>query len=77
MLKYTAEDIRNYPVWRHVATNSLYHVMGVARCSTNGDREGKELSVVYFSMDYQGMRYRELNEFLDGRFEPVPALKKG
>jgi hypothetical protein len=55
--------------WRHVATDSTYTVLGVAACSTNG-RDG-ETSVVYCSHTYQGLRYREVGEFLDGRFEPV------
>jgi hypothetical protein len=70
-MKYTIGDVMLRPVWRHIKTNSLYHVLGIACCSTNGDREGKENSVIYFSMDYQGLRYREISEFLDGRFEPV------
>jgi hypothetical protein len=68
---YQIVDLRLFPVWRHVKTNSLYHVMGIARCSTNGERENKEDSVIYFSMDYQSLRYREVSEFLDGRFEPI------
>jgi hypothetical protein len=74
MSKYTEEDIARNPVWRHVATNSLYHVEGIAECSTNG-KEG-ERAVVYFSMDYQGKRYREVSEFLDGRFVPEPPAKR-
>jgi hypothetical protein len=73
---YTLDDLRRTPVWRHVATDSLYHVLGVARCSTNGDRDGKEWSVVYFSLSYQSWRYREVGEFLDGRFVPEPPEKK-
>lgn len=68
---YTLEDAGKHPVWRHVRTGGLYHVLGVARCSTNGGREG-EASVVYFSVDYQALRYRDAAEFLDGRFIPEP-----
>ena len=68
---YTDDDLRTCPVWRHVKTNSLYHVMGIARCSTNGDREGRERSVIYFSVARQTLNYREIEEFLDGRFEPM------
>ncbi len=60
-----------FRVWRHVDTDSLYIVLGTARCSTNGEREGKEESVVYFSLTYQHLCYREIGEFLDGRFQPV------
>lgn len=67
---FTESDLRNNPVWRHVKTNSLYHVVGVATCSTNGEREHKEVSVVYFSMTHQRLCYREVSEFLDGRFVP-------
>lgn len=73
---YTVEDLKAHPVWRHVKTDSLYHVAGVARCSTNGPREGEEDSVVYFSMSYQSLRYREVGEFLDGRFRPEPPEKR-
>lgn len=58
-----------YSTWRHVKTGSTYTVLGVASCSTN-DRRPEE-SVVYVSHDYQGLRYRELTEFMDGRFVRV------
>lgn len=73
---YTVHDLKCHPVWRHVKTGSLYHVLGVATCSTNGEREDKEVSVVYFSLDYQALRYRELGEFLSGRFVPEPPAKR-
>jgi hypothetical protein len=50
-----------------------YTVLGVATCSTNGDRENVERSVIYFGHKYQQLRYREVSEFLDGRFKPVPS----
>ena len=46
---YDARLLKLHPLWRHVAAGSLYHVLGVAKCSTNGERDGKELSVFYFS----------------------------
>lgn len=55
-----------FSTWRHVKTGSTYTVLGVALCSTN-DRPPEE-SVVYVSHTYQAMRYRELSEFMDGRF---------
>ena len=60
-----------YSTWVHTKTETLYWVLGIATCSTNGDREGKERSVVYVSCAYQKLRYREVGEFLDGRFTPV------
>jgi hypothetical protein len=72
-MAYSIVDLARHKVWRHIKRGGLYHVLGVARCCTNGDRDRKEESVIYFSMDYQGLRYREVSEFLDGRFEPVPA----
>lgn len=63
--------LSKWSVWRHVKTNSLYIVIGIAQCSTNGEREHKEQSVVYFSLTHQHLCYREVSEFLDGRFEPV------
>ncbi len=73
---YSRQDLKDYPVWRHVASGSLYHVLGVAVCSTNGERENEEESVIYFSLNYQSLRYREVGEFLDGRFVPEPPAKK-
>lgn len=61
---------RPFSTWKHVKTGSTYTVLGVAMCSTN-DRPPEE-SVVYVSHDYQEMRYRELKEFMDGRFVPIP-----
>lgn len=68
---YHPDFLKSHPVWKHVKTRGLYHIMGVARCSTNGERENKEESVIYFSISHQSLRYREISEFLDGRFEPV------
>lgn len=56
--------------WVHVATGSTYTVIGIAMCSTN-ERPPEE-SVVYISHDYQELRYRELKEFMDGRFVQKP-----
>lgn len=58
-----------FSTWRHVKTGSTYTVLCVALCSTN-DRPPEE-SVVYISHDYQEPRYRELKEFMDGRFVRV------
>ncbi len=63
--------MRPYSTWQHQKTGSLYIVLGIGMCSTNGEREHLERSVVYVSMDYQALRYREISEFLDGRFIPV------
>lgn len=57
-------------LWRHRKTNTLYIALGVALCSTNGDRENVERSVVYWSLSKGQMRYRDIAEFMDGRFEP-------
>lgn len=65
------EDLKPLSVWRHVATKSLYVVLGVARCSTNGPREGTEHSVIYHSQSHGHLCYREVSEFTDGRFVPV------
>ncbi len=72
---YRLEDAKPHSVWRHVKTDSLYLVLGVSRCSTNGPREG-ELSVVYYSMTYQRLCDRKAVEFLDGRFVPVVPKEK-
>lgn len=67
----TESDLVPYSTWRHVKTGGLYVVLGVARCSTNGEREGVERSVVYVSTTHGHLCYRELSEFLSGRFEAV------
>jgi hypothetical protein len=74
---YTTNDLRKYPVWRHAATGGVYHVLGVARCSTSGERYGEEWSVVYFGVGNQVLWYREVGEFLDGRFAPVVPEGEG
>lgn len=72
-MSYQRDMLEHCPVWRHVKTGGLYHVVGTAVCSTNGS-EGAEC-VVYFSMTYQAWRYREIGEFLDGRFVPEPPAE--
>lgn len=68
----TTDQLKPLSLWRHVETGSLYVVLGMAMCSTNGPRDKVEHSVVYHSLTYDGLRYREAGEFLDGRFVPVP-----
>jgi hypothetical protein len=48
-------------------------VLGVGLCGTNGPREHQERSVHYVSLTHQRLCYREVVEFLDGRFAPVPV----
>lgn len=55
--------------WRHPKTGGLFLILGVATCSTNGPREDVERSVVYWSFKKRMWRYREIGEFMDGRFE--------
>ncbi len=75
-MTYTEDDVRKHPVWKHAASSVLYHVLGVAECSTNGERCHRERSVIYFSLTYQELRYLEVSQFLDGRFVPeMPAVE--
>lgn len=69
---WSRDYLRPYSTWYHPKTGGRYTVLGIARVSTNGVREGTE-EVVYLSHDYQGLRTRDLAEFLDGRFEPLSA----
>jgi hypothetical protein len=69
MSAWPREKLVPFSTWRHVKTGGLYTVLGVARCATNA-REGEE-SVVYVSVKHQQLSYREIGEFLDGRFEPA------
>lgn len=62
-----------YSTWRHLKTGSTYTVLGVAECSTNGPLENTERAVIYVSHTRQELWYRELSEFMDGRFEQVAA----
>jgi hypothetical protein len=70
---FTEVDLVPYSTWFHSKTGGTCTVLGVATCSTNGDRENVERCVVYFGHKYQQLRYREVSEFLDGRFKPVPS----
>lgn len=54
-------------VWRHLKTNSLYTVLGVSICSTNGNED--ERAVIYLSHSRKMLHHRVLSEFMDGRFE--------
>ncbi len=62
------EELPHNSLWRHPKTGGLFFVLDVATCSTNGDRENVERSVVYWSFARRAWRYRELSEFMDGRF---------
>lgn len=66
------KEPKPYSVWRHYK-GGLYVVLCVATCSTNGHRDGVEKSVVYHSLKYGHVRYRELSEFMDGRFIELSA----
>lgn len=68
---YTEEDIEKYKVWYHPKKGGTYYIIGVSTSSTNGPTDGVERVVVYFSITYQCLRHRKLEEFLDGRFTPV------
>lgn len=67
---YHRSRLTPFSTWTHVKSDSRYTIIGTAICSTNGEREHTEESVVYVSHGYEGLRYREINEFLDGRFKP-------
>lgn len=73
-LKVT-EEIRSlfvpYSTWRNRKSGDLYTLIGLARCGTNGEREG-DRDVVYLSILYQRLCYREPYEFLQ-KFERVSA----
>lgn len=69
-MMYPVSSLTPFSTWYHLGTDSEYTVLGIALCSTNGEREHKEESVVYISHSFAGLRYREVNEFLDGRFVP-------
>jgi hypothetical protein len=57
-------------IWRHLKRGTTYKIVSVETCATN-DRDG-ELSVTYKSIEGPSYnRYREINGFLDGRFEPI------
>jgi hypothetical protein len=58
--------------WRHLKTWGTYTVLGVSVSPTNGPGERMDRVVVYVSHTYQALRHRDLGEFMDGRFEPVP-----
>lgn len=62
--------LRTEVAWRHVKTGRVYLLVGIAVCSTNGPGEGVR-SAVYRRHGGQKLYYREVSEFLDGRFAPL------
>lgn len=58
-------------IWSHLGTNGTYTVLGVSICSTNGERDGKEMVVVYQSHKTGQIFHRDINEFTDGRFRRI------
>jgi hypothetical protein len=74
MAGYSELSCTQYSVWMHNKTRSLYVVLGIALCSTNGPDEHKRRDVVYFSLTHGGLRTREASEFLDGRFTLVNPI---
>lgn len=59
-----------FSIWLHLKNNVTYTVLGVGTCSTNGDREGEQ-SVIYQSHTTGKLHYREVSQFMDGRFQLV------
>jgi hypothetical protein len=70
-------ELTPYSLWRHAATGGLYVVLGVGLCGTNGTGEHREKSVIYWSPQHRHWCYREVSEFLDGRFMPTTAPQEG
>jgi hypothetical protein len=69
-MPYSEFKLKPMSLWKH-RDGGLYIVLGVGLCSTNGDREHKERSVIYWSDHHGHLCYREISEFLDGRFRPI------
>lgn len=69
---YSEECLNPFSVWTHTKSGGTYIVLGVSTCSTNGPCEGVERVVVYMSTTYQQLRHRDVKQFLDGRFVPMP-----
>ncbi len=64
------EKLLPWTGWHHPKTGNFYTVVGIAINSTNGEING-QLGVVYSCQRTGELYYRELNEFLDGRFIKV------
>jgi hypothetical protein len=58
-------------VYRHVKSGGKYKVVGVGLNATNGPQEMQTV-VLYFCTKTGQIWVREINEFCDGRFEPLP-----
>ncbi len=71
---YSRDSLVPFTIWEHKTKGGRYIILGIAMCCTNGSRDKVEESVIYYSVDYHGLRYREINEFCDGRFVPIYAL---
>ena len=63
-----------YSTWRHLRSGGTFTVLGVARCSTNGSEEDR--SVIYVSHTFGELLYRQVSEFMDGRFVPVTVQRQ-
>jgi hypothetical protein len=68
-MAYSRDFLTPGSLWRH-GKGGMYVVLGISTCSTNGERDGKEEVVVYWSFKYESLRHRDVTEFLDGRFQP-------
>lgn len=68
MTGLTEADLTPGSIWLHHQTQTFWVIGGVAVCSTNGERDQKERSVVYYNPANPVLEYREVSEFLDGRF---------
>ncbi len=58
------DSVPIHSIWTHFK-GGTYVVLGTAVCRTNGERDGKEVSVVYVSVDTGNVGYREIGEFLE------------
>lgn len=68
-IRYSKLSVMNRRQWDHYR-GGVYSTLGIARESTNGEREGSD--VVVYRNEKGELRVRDAREFLDGRFVPRP-----
>lgn len=76
VIMYPREALVRYTLWLHVKSNNIYTVSGVALETTNAVETISPGKRVVMYKNSEGECFvREVSEFLDGRFTPMPSSR--